>query len=113
MEDSKALAQRGTIMAVLGCTALLATYMLTVPAGFSTDTAGTAAQWRKLCADPAQACQIIKTEESITTYRACGVEKCYSVSCVVGFEDLVCDKRELGSSRPMPRKLRTIVGSIL
>jgi hypothetical protein len=113
MEDSKALAQRGSIMAVLGCTALVTTYFLTVPAGFSTDTAGTASQWRKLCSDPAQACQIVKAGEATTTYRACGVEKCYTIACVAGFEDKVCDKRELGFSRPMPRKLRTIVGSIL
>jgi hypothetical protein len=113
MEDSKALAQRGTIMAVLGCTALVATYLLTVPAGFSTDTAGTTVQWRKLCSDPAQACQIMKTENALTTYRACGVDNCYAVTCIAGFEDQVCDKRVLGGVKPPPRKLRTIIGSIL
>jgi hypothetical protein len=113
MKDSLALAQRGTIMAVLGCTALAATYFLTVPAGFSTDTAGTTSQWKALCSDPDQACQVVKTENALVTYRACGVDQCYNVTCVTGFEDKVCDKRALAGVKPQPRKLRTIVGSIL
>jgi ABC-type taurine transport system ATPase subunit len=113
MQDSLALAQRGTIMAVLGCTALSATYFLTLPAGFSTDTAGTSSQWKKLCSDPAQACQLVKSENALVTYRACGSNQCYIVTCVAGFEDKVCDKRALADVKPPPRKLRTIVGSIL
>jgi uncharacterized protein YqjF (DUF2071 family) len=111
--DSSRSAQRSAIMAVFGAASLVITYYYTVPSAFTTDTAGTSAQWRALCHDPAQACSVANATSTDVIYRACGIEKCYTVSCSAGYEDKVCDKRELVGARPVPRKLRTIVGSIL
>ncbi len=106
-------AQRSAVMAACGAASLVVTYYLSVPSAFTTDTAGTAAQWRALCNDPAQACSVAATMATEVRYRACGVDKCYNVTCSAEYNNKACDKRELVGARPLPRKLRTIVGSIL
>jgi hypothetical protein len=113
MNDSKESFKRSTLLGMLGVATMVATYIFSSPSLFNSETAGTALQWQQLCSDSAQSCSVLKTNASGTSYRACGLDKCFSVACLSGPEDRTCVKQELVGERPPPRKLRTIVGSIL
>ncbi len=90
------------------------TLLLIASTAFSgTETSGTSAQWKSLCADHSVSCSHIRTEQGMETYYVCAKGKCYAVLCNEGSPNAVCLKDEQPDKRPPPKKFQAGIFGLL
>jgi hypothetical protein len=102
------------ILSILALAAVgLTVFVSSTPRGLSSQTAATALQWEQLCNLKGHSCTSKSNVDGVSTYKACGGGKCYLVTCKSENVGDLCEKRELYGEKPTPRKLQSVVGSLL
>jgi hypothetical protein len=104
-----------TFFSFLTIAGATATYLITTPG--QEPTRGTTAQWKLICETEGFSCKPASVQDSFLSsaisYDACGAGRCFRVTCNAIDPEAHCGKVSLPAIKPSPRKLQTVVGSIL
>jgi hypothetical protein len=107
---------RALLLTSLACACLAGMFLFTSSANYPQLTQGTSDQWKQLCDNRSFSCSILdkaKSTATQTSYMACGKGQCFEVTCKNVDPSALCEKTLMPGAKPVPRKLQTVIGTIL